>query len=90
MSDGEIKKKYPRSRHPNSLAALRPWPKGVSGNPRGRPRAGASVADYRNILADKTQAELKAVHDDPKAPQTKRIAAAQLIVAGKTGERLLL
>lgn len=32
------KKKYPPGKHPNQLAGLRPWPKGVSGNPAGKPK----------------------------------------------------
>lgn len=39
--------------NPNSLANLKPYKPGQSGNPRGRPTAGASIREAISILTDK-------------------------------------
>ena len=37
--------------HPSSLANLKPWPKGVSGNPGGRPKGSSVTAHLLRMLA---------------------------------------
>ena len=41
-----------RGKHPNSQANLKPYPKGVSGNPEGRKGAYAELYDALNKLGD--------------------------------------
>ena len=43
---------YTRGEHPNSLKNLKPFPKGVSGNPLGRPHKYHKLADALLALAD--------------------------------------
>lgn len=57
-------------------AAFR-WPKGVSGNPAGRPSAGAHVREWINVMVGWNVAELQSVIDDPDAPSAKVTAARQ-------------
>jgi hypothetical protein len=45
-----------RGRHPNSRANLRPYPKGVSGNPGGKPRVDVSAIIARAILEENAEA----------------------------------
>jgi hypothetical protein len=51
------------------------WRPGQSGNPLGRPKAGAAVADWLNIMSDWTQDEIEAWLADPAHPAAKRAAA---------------
>jgi hypothetical protein len=41
---------YVRGEHPNSLKNLKPFPKGVSGNPLGRPHKYQKLADRLNSI----------------------------------------
>ena len=43
---------YPVGKHPNSLKNLKPFPKGVSGNPLGKPHKYQKLADALNKLGD--------------------------------------
>jgi hypothetical protein len=45
-----------RGRHPNSRANLKPYPKGVSGNPGGKPRVDMSAIIARAILEENQEA----------------------------------
>ncbi len=66
---------------------------GVSGNPRGRSAAGASYAEWLNVLDDTyedgraryTAKALRQIRDDPEAPPTKRAAARDLLGMMKGG-----
>jgi hypothetical protein len=48
---------------------------GVSGNPLGRPKAGASIAEWLNVMAQWTQDEIEECLADTKQPAAKRAAA---------------
>ena len=66
----------------NSLANLQPpWQPGQSGNPRGRPAAGASVIEWMNLMAEWPEEKIEAMAEDPQAPANKRIAARRLLAA---------
>jgi hypothetical protein len=69
------------ARHPNSLANLKPFEPGVSGNPKGRKTAGASVREWMNVLGeqDLTVPELRAIAADEKLPALKRAAAERIV-----------
>ena len=61
------------------------WPKGVSGNPRGRPNAGAAYREWLNQMEGWTEAEIRAVADDPDEPASKRQAARSHLRALEDG-----
>lgn len=67
--------------HPNSLANLQPWQPGQSGNPRGRPNAGASVIEWMNVMVEYNRFDLQAVIDDKEAPACKITAARRWLKA---------
>lgn len=69
---------------------LRPWPKGVSGNPRGRPKLGLTILEHYNAIGDAmergamTVADLDTIIDsDPNG--NRRIAASSYKRAMSTG-----
>jgi hypothetical protein len=64
---------------------LQMWPKGVSGNPRGRPNAGAAYREWLNQMEGWTEAEIRAVADDPDEPASKRQAARSHLRALEEG-----
>lgn len=58
------------------------WPKGTSGNAKGRPpSAGATLKEWLNSFAHKglTEAQLRRIARDPKAPMVKRMAADRMV-----------
>lgn len=59
---------------------------GESGNPRGRPNAGAAVKEWLNVMQDWTLDDLRAVLADPKA-EAKKLAAARVWLAACSDER---
>jgi hypothetical protein len=61
---------------------VRLWRKGESGNPAGRPAAGAVVVEWYNAMAGWTDAQLKAVLKDDEAPRAKKAAARKWMDAG--------
>ena len=54
---------YTRGEHPNSLKNLKPFPKGVSGNPLGKPHKFQKLAENLNKIGDK---EVEDWYDEPK------------------------
>jgi len=54
----------------------RPFPKGVSGNPGGRPRVLADVQELARAKSPKALDTLEAIMLDEKAPPAARVAAA--------------
>lgn len=57
------------------------WKPGQSGNPAGRPRCGAVIRDWLNVLAaqEAKVSDLKAIIDNPAEPATKVAAARRLL-----------
>jgi hypothetical protein len=53
------------------------WVKGQSGNPLGRPAAGASIKEWLNVMADWTEEQLDKVIGSKAEPLAKRAAAQQ-------------
>lgn len=70
-----------RGKHPNARAHQ--FKPGESGNPAGRPRssAGATIREWINELADKTEAHVRAVIADTDSPAAKVIAARRVLNA---------
>lgn len=64
------------------------FPPGQSGNPAGRPTAGASVREWLNVLADKdlSEDEIRAIARDKKASWTKRTAAERMLRTLEAGD----
>lgn len=56
--------------------ALKPWPKGVSGNPKGNDTAGACISNHYNRMAGLTAADYRAISNNPDESGA-RIAAAR-------------
>jgi len=55
---------YNRGEHPNSLANLKPFPKGVSGNPFGKPHKYQKLADNLNKIGDSQVVNYKGIPED--------------------------
>ena len=78
---------YRRGHHPKSVANLRPWQPGESGNVHGRAAVGMSYREWLNLLdagdaegnAKYTDSDLEAMIDDPTQTRAKRGAAADLL-----------
>jgi hypothetical protein len=64
--------------YPSTVHRFKP---GQSGNPAGRPALGASIREWMNIMGAQglTEAALRAVSRDVKAPMPKRAAAIRLL-----------
>lgn len=71
--------------HPRSLANLRSFKPGTSGNPAGRKTAGAYIREWFNAMVGWKHEKVKKVLDDDKAPMGKRIAARQMLDAMEDG-----
>ena len=54
---------YTRGEHPNSLKNLKPFPKGVSGNPLGKPHKYQKLADNLNKIGDKEVVDYNGISD---------------------------
>jgi len=61
------------------LANLKPWPKGVSGNPAGRPKSLTLSEAYRRALA-------QPFPDDPQGRTYAEIIAEKMVMSAATGE----
>ena len=71
--------------HPNSLANLRSWEPGQSGNPAGRKPAGLSLLEWINVMHTKTEADVQKIADDESEPVVKRVAAKAWLGALSSG-----
>lgn len=58
---------------------LKPWRPGQSGNPAGRPSAGASIKEYANAMRDLTEKQLRRVARLKSEPADRRAAAERLL-----------
>jgi hypothetical protein len=75
---------------PKSLANLRPWPKGVSGNPGGKPRIEPRVRRYARRYDRRMCQVLAELAEDPKAPWSERRRAAMDLIAVGSGRPALV
>lgn len=66
----------------------KPWKKGQSGNPKGRPTAGATLREWLNIFADQnlTEKALRKIARDPVVPWPKRAAAHRVVRMLESGD----
>jgi hypothetical protein len=65
----------------NQLSGLRMWPKGVSGNPSGRPKIASRVKALARKHTTEALEALRSIMVDPKAPVSERRKAANDILA---------
>jgi len=76
-------------KHPNSLKNLVPVKKGSPPlNPRGRPKAGATIIEYLHLMAEYSIKQINKVLRDPASTAAKLAAAHQMLkaAAGKGDE----
>jgi hypothetical protein len=69
-----------REQHPNSLANLRPFAPGQSGNPGGRPKKAKAAADKAADHASEAIDALLEVLRDETAPHASKVSAATQIL----------
>src|SRR5215467_375527 len=64
----------------------RPFQKGVSGNPGGRPKGRSKVAELALKMSPGALRTLQAIANDPDAERADRIRAAEAILNGGLGK----
>jgi hypothetical protein len=74
--------------NPKSLDNLKPFRRGTSGNPQGRPAAGLSLREHYNQMAEWNEADIRLAQADEKAPMAKRCAAERWLRALKEEQAL--
>ncbi len=75
------KDKPPHKTSPRSLANLKPWQQGQSGNPKGRTNAGNTLIEHINAfsVSDLTEKQLRKIARDPNTGWTRRTAAIRVL-----------
>lgn len=68
--------------HPGNAKNLKPWPKGVSGNPAGRKNGGAYLSELLNsyLCGDVTEPQIRKIINDVKVPIPRRAAARRCLL----------
>lgn len=69
-----------QQQRPKGKPRGRPWPKGVSGNPGGRPREVGHVRELARQHTEEAIQALVAVMRDPDQPGRARVAAAEALL----------
>jgi hypothetical protein len=72
LPENEPTDDQPKGEFPSRKDQFKP---GVSGNPKGRPSAGASIREWINQMAEWSADDIAAVLDDAAAPIAKKTAA---------------
>ncbi len=67
--------------HANSLANLKSFPPGQSGNPGGRPKGATYPTEWMRGMAGLTSTEIQQIRDDEDEPVSRRIAAGMYLDA---------
>ncbi len=75
----------PRRKNLN-MSGLRPWKKGQSGNPGGRPKRSEEFVEECRTLADQARNTLVEVMSDPKALAVARVNAAKILIERGYGQ----
>src|SRR5580700_4704083 len=70
---------------PKSLANLKPWKPGQSGNPKGRPKIEPRVRRYARTYDRRMCRVLASIAEDEKAPMSERRKAAMDLIAVGSG-----
>jgi hypothetical protein len=90
MSEAEKSASAPEEGDPRRKNLRPPWPKGLSGNPLGRPRIEPRVRRYARRYDRRMCQVLAGIAEDEKAPWSERRRAAMDLIAVGSGRPALV